>query len=157
MAAIAHVLAPEIFTGDHWKLVGRDLLVLLDKAAAEFARTNLPKAIHLGEEELQGLLFNAVMDIPRVVVLPVKVDPATGQETIDATDEEIVIVSRINKARASAYALAMDAQAQRNAELAMMEANAKAFAVEVGKSVVSAVVQGIAGAGIGAGIGAIVK
>lgn len=157
MAEIATVLAPEIFTGDHWEQVGKDLLKLLDKAASEFARTNLPHALTLGEEELQGLLFNAVMDIPRVIVLPTKSDPETGKQVVDATDEEVLIVSRINKARASAYALAMNAQAQRNEELKAMESNARAFAVDVGKSLISVVVSGIASSSISAGIGALVK
>ena len=143
---VAKVLSPEIFTSEHWKLVGKDLLKILDKAAAQFAQNNLPIAIGLSETEVQGILFNAVMEIPRVIPVPP-----------NASDEELVIVSRVNKARASAYALAMDAQAARNEQTALLEANAKAFAVEVGKTLVSVAISGLATSAVNAAVGAAVK
>ena len=124
----------DMFTKDHWKNVGVDMLTVIDNAATEFAKTNIAIAAGWTEDQLKGILFNEVLTLPPTQAL-------THPE--DAPEEEILLISRINKARSSAHALVLDAQAQNNEQERQLEDNARKFAADVGKTLLTIVIGGV--------------
>lgn len=123
----------DMFTEEHWKQVGLNMLTFLDTNVSAFVQKNLPVAGQYSEEQLRGLLFSKALRIPDTVQL------VAGK---DATEEEILAVSRINKARASAHALIVDAQATKNETAVQLEDQAMKFAAEVGTTLLTVLVSG---------------
>ena len=131
---IKELINPSIFKGDYWEKAGKDLLAILEASAVKFVEDNADLAIGLTEDEVKGILFNAMLDTPALPELPEGASPA-----------QLATVARIAKARAAAFALTMEAQKLRNFSTAKLEENAKEFAVAVGKTVLGAVLGSITG------------
>lgn len=134
MGNLTDIINKDALTGTYWEKAGKALLVLLDKAATQFVEQNKDMAIGLTEDEVKGILFNALLTTPSIPEIPE-----------DASPVQLKAVASILKARASAFALTMEAQKARNINTAQLEANAKEFAADVGKTLLSAILGAVGG------------
>jgi hypothetical protein len=136
-------LNENLFTGEHWERVGKDLLKALQISAEAFVRTNMPIAVNLTEDEVKGLLYAAVISSPELPVVPANADA-----------EMLAMAAYICKVRAQGFALMSEAQKQKNASIALLEKNAKEFAVNLGGVLLNvafgALATGVTKAAIGA-------
>lgn len=134
MGSVTDIINKDSLKGDYWEKAGKDLLVLLEKAATKFVEDNKDTAIGLTEDEIKGILFNAMLITPSIPEIPE-----------DATPVQLKAIASILKARAAAFALTMEAQKARNVSTALLEKNAKEFATDVGKTVLSALLGAVGG------------
>ena len=118
---------PNIFTGDHWKKVGVDLVTLLEQAAVQFVKDNKDVCINLTTDEIKGILFDAVIQVPDLPEVP-----------DNASADMLAAAARVILAREQAALLTSEAQKQRNLNTAQVEQNAKEFAIKLGNLVISA-------------------
>lgn len=124
----------KMFTEERWKGVGIDLLTALDTDVSSFVKDNVSIAGEYTEEQMKGLLFSKVLQLPATVEL------TSG---VNSTEEEILIVSRINKARAAAHALIIDIQAFKNEHAAKLESAALKFVSNVGQQLLTIAITGV--------------
>jgi hypothetical protein len=118
---------PAIFTGEHWKLAGTDLVLVLEQAAIQFVLDNKDVCINLTESEIKGILFDAVIQIPDLPNVPE-----------DASSEMLAAAARVILSREQAALLNSQAQKERNINTAQVEKNAKEFAIKLGNLVIAA-------------------
>jgi hypothetical protein len=133
-----------LFTGDHWEKVGKDMLKVLEASAAAFVKTNMPIAVNLTEDEVKGLLYAAVISSPELPHIP---------ENADA--ELLAMAARVCKVRAQGFALMSEAQKQKNTSIATLEKNAADFAVSLGGVLLNVALGALATGATNAALGAV--
>jgi hypothetical protein len=134
MGSLVDIINKEAFTGDYWEKAGKDMLVILERSAAVFVEDNKEVALGLTEEEVKGILFNAMFTTPSLPNIPE-----------DATPVQMKACASILKARACAFALTMEAQRSRNVSTVQLQSNAKEFAIAVSKSVLGVLLGAASG------------
>jgi hypothetical protein len=118
---------PNLFTGEHWKLAGTDLVMVLEQAAIQFVLDNKAICLNLTASEIKGILFDAVIQIPDLPNVPE-----------DASSEMLAAAARVILSREQAALLNSQAQKERNINTAQVEKNAKEFAIKLGNLVIAA-------------------
>ena len=139
-------LPESLFTGEHWERVGEDMLKALQISAEAFVKTNMPIAVNLTEDEVKGLLYAAVISSPELPGVRAFADA-----------EILAMAAYICKVRAQGFALMSEAQKQKNENIALLEKNAKEFAVNLGGVLLNVAVGALATGATKAAIGAVTK